>query len=223
MKKKYFSILLLFIFIYYIFESLSKYQNHTIENSLFFKDEIQIEKINYKGEFSSLMNDINKKMVVVSANLESNYSFNLPMVCLAWRRLLMTAMLSRLFVGLLPANLASENDFIITSDSDLYPVNNNFYNTINNDALKVWNANCCGIFKHENKSYQMYPISYIGMRKWQWFDVMKLNHDNYKLNGKSILKKISESFNKTVFIKPNNKINKGDPTWYLGMWSTCYE
>jgi hypothetical protein len=213
------------------------------------------------------MNDINKKMVVVSANLESNYSFNLPMVCLAWRRLniepivfivtsnsskinksgnktieylklfnikivnvespknyeLMTAMLSRLFVGLLPANLASENDFIITSDSDLYPVNNNFYNTINNDALKVWNANCCGIFKHENKSYQMYPISYIGMRKWQWFDVMKLNHDNYKLNGKSIMKKISESFNKSVFIKPNNKINKGDPTWYLGMWSTCYE
>jgi hypothetical protein len=62
----------------------------------------------------------------------------------------------------------------------------------------------------------MYPISHIGMRKWQWLDVMKLNPNEYKLDGESILKKISESFNKSVYIKANNQISRGDSVWFLG-------
>lgn len=128
----------------------------------------------------------------------------------------MTGMLSRLFVGLLPDDFAAANDFIITSDSDLYPVNKEYYNLLNSNALVAWNAYCCGVFKHEKKYYEMYPISHIGMKKWQWLDVMKINANEYKLNGESILAKISQSYNRSVYIKANNQINKGDSVWFLG-------
>jgi hypothetical protein len=56
------------------------------------------------------------------------------------------------------------------------------------------------------------------MRKWQWLDVMKINPHEYKLDGESILKKISETFKKSDYIKTNNQINKGDSVWFLGKY-----
>ena len=211
-----------------------------------------------------------QKFAIISASLESkdNYMFNLPMVCLSWRRIgfepivlivnsslssssnnpqadltihylnlfkiriifieslneyeKIVSMLVRIFAGLI-LNL-SDNDILITSDSDLYPVNRKYYEIINNnnnnnnnnESIYVWNAFCCGYFKHDNENYRMYPISSIAMSKLKWRQVMQLNNEtNNELNGDFILKKIAQTFNVTIFIKKNNQIIKGDQVWYL--------
>jgi len=65
----------------------------------------------------------------------------------------MIGMLSRLFNGLLPDDLVSPNDFVITTDSDLYPIKKDFYNILNTNAISIENAGCCGEFKHEKCFY----------------------------------------------------------------------
>ena len=122
----------------------------------------------------------------------------------------MVGMLSRLFIGLLPESMLASNDFILTSDSDLFPINRDYYNFENTYEIRAWNAYCCGKFIYENDQYTMFPLSHIGMRKFQWNEVMGINSTHYKLNGESILNKIGELFNKTNYIKKNNEINKGD-------------
>lgn len=128
----------------------------------------------------------------------------------------MIGMLSRLFSGLLPDDLVSPNDFVITTDSDLYPINKDFYNILNTNAITIWSAGCCGGFKHENKSYEMIAMGHVGMKKWQWLEVMKINNKQYKLDGESILRKVKESFDKSIFIKDNNEMIMGDLAYGLG-------
>jgi len=119
-------------------------------------------------------------------------------------------MLSRLYGGLL-RNI-SDDDFLITSDSDLYPINNVYYSTRITNSIKTWNAFCCGQFMFNQTKYTMYPLSHIGMRKFQWKEVMHVSEElGYKLNGESILKNIKLFDEK--YIKKNNEFVKGDSIW----------
>jgi hypothetical protein len=202
-----------------------------------------------------------KKFMIISASIESNdnYIFNLPMVCLSWRRIgiepivlivknsslkinplsnltilylnilkvksvfiespnkyiKMVSMVVRNFAGII-LNI-SDSDFIMTSDSDLYPINKKYYEiaNYNNESIYIWNAFCCGNFIHENESYQMYPMSSIAMSKLKWRKVMQINETSSEINGNLILKKIAQEFNKTLYIKKNDQIIKGDQVWYL--------
>lgn len=126
---------------------------------------------------------------------------------------ILVGMLSRLFIGLLP-DFVQDNDFIITSDIDLIPINKDFYNILNKNDLVVWNAYCCGVFRYKNLDYTMYPLSYIGMRKFQWKEVMNLTLTKYVLNGEFIIEKITELFDKNVYVKRNDEIKKGESEWY---------
>jgi hypothetical protein len=119
-------------------------------------------------------------------------------------------MLSRLYGGLLKS--ISDDDFLITSDSDLYPINNVYYNIKITNSIKTWNAFCCGQFMFNQTEYTMYPLSHIGMRKFQWKEVMHVSEElGYKLNGESILKNIKLFDEK--YIKKNNEFGKGDSIW----------
>ena len=62
------------------------------------------------------------------------------------------AMLSRLFVGLLSESTIKENDFILTSDADLIPINKNYYAIDNSNHIRAWNAFCCETFVFEKKN-----------------------------------------------------------------------
>ena len=57
-------------------------------------------------------------------------------------------MMARLFVGLAPKNLINDEDFVITTDSDLFPVNKDYYSFVNDGLIKLWSADCCGDFDH---------------------------------------------------------------------------
>ena len=129
---------------------------------------------------------------------------------------LITTMVIRIFCGILPDYLVGDNDFIITSDIDLYPVKSSYYNVLNKTSIEqvnVWNAFCCGSFNYNNKSYEMYPMGHIGMKKSNWKKVMQLSDANI-LNGKFVLNKIDSYFGPNT-TKPNGQINRGDSTWDL--------
>jgi hypothetical protein len=259
-KKYWFKIFYIFFVLYLTLKSLKNISLNvkTTNETTFYENEHVLEPI--VENFSKM-----QKFAIISASLESkdNYMFNLPMVCLSWRRIgfepivlivnssssssssnpqadltihylnlfkiriifiqslneyeKIVSMLVRIFAGLI-LNL-SNNDILITSDSDLYPVNRKYYEIINNnnnESIYVWNAFCCGYFKHDNENYRMYPISSIAMSKLRWRQVMQLNNEtNNELNGDFILKKIAQTFNGTIFIRKNNQISKGDQVWYL--------
>ena len=75
----------------------------------------------------------------------------------------LAAMTSRLFVGLLPDSMLRDDDFAMSSDSDLYPINREYYKVGDNEQrIKVWNAFCCGTFHQNNRSYTMHPLGHVG-------------------------------------------------------------
>ena len=69
-----------------------------------------------------------------------------------------SAQISREMVGLLPNSYVTDEDFVITSDADLYPIKRVHYEVTDDENIKVWNADCCGLFKHQEKNYTMYPM-----------------------------------------------------------------
>jgi hypothetical protein len=124
-------------------------------------------------------------------------------------------MVSRLFVGLLPDNLIQENDMILTSDTDLFPLNENYFSFDSSNSIKLWNIDCCDDFIYNNETYKMYTLLNMGMRKFQWRQVMQLDNQNeLKLDGESVIKLVRKMFGNS-FIKKNMDIERGDLVWFL--------
>ena len=166
----------------------------------------------YVTSKQAMLNDYDKKAIeylnkmqveIIYIKTESNYE-------------LLTTMVVRIFVGILPAHFVGENDFIITSDVDLYPVKSSYYNIFNKvtiDQVNVWNAYCCGLFSYNKKNYQMYPMGHIGMKKSLWRKVMQLSDINV-LTGKFVLEAVDDYFGLNT-VKQNSEITRGDVTWDL--------
>ncbi|CAF0762906.1 unnamed protein product [Brachionus calyciflorus] len=122
----------------------------------------------------------------------------------------MTSMISRLFVGAI--DFLKDEDFIITSDSDLIPIKKSYYEINDREAVCVWNAFCCGQFKHLNRTFNMYPMGHIGMKKKHWRGVIELN-STLEINTKAVADLLRASFDQSV-VKEDKQIARGDRTWY---------
>lgn len=110
----------------------------------------------------SYLNQLNVKVFHFKA--EANYE-------------LMSAMVVREMSGLLPDLLVKENDFILTSDSDLYPLNPKHYGFANDNSIKLWNADCSGAFKLAGQEYVMYQMG--------WWKKMKPHFIRFDLKLKT--------------------------------------
>lgn len=124
----------------------------------------------------------------------------------------MTCMISRLFIGYI--DLLEDDDFVLTSDSDLIPIQKEFYSINKTDSIVILNANCCGSFEFNRKVYKMFPMSYIGMKKSKWRDLMGLQQ-SHKIDTKLILNKVVRVFQNLSLIKRNDQIRAGDESWFL--------
>jgi hypothetical protein len=122
-------------------------------------------------------------------------------------------MIARLFLGGLPDDIVHDDDFLLTTDSDLLPIKKNYFNFYNTKAISILNAFNIGKVMYRNKEVDMYPMAYVGMRKWQWRGVMNLSR-NFKLNGEMIMSHMREIHGVTQFRK-NTDIVRGDNVWYL--------
>ncbi len=69
-----------------------------------------------------------------------------------------TAMVAREMSGMLPDQVLRDYDYVITSDSDLYPIDYKYYSNLNDGSIRVWNADCCGQFEYEHQKYTMFPM-----------------------------------------------------------------
>ena len=82
---------------------------------------------------------------------------------------IVTAQVIRFFIAILPEHIIKDEDFVMTTDSDLAPLNPTYYNVAIDcldTTITVWNAFCCGKFKHLNgQSLRMFP---------NWHDEEKL-------------------------------------------------
>ena len=87
-----------------------------------------------------------------------------------------SAMIAREMVGLLPEELVGDGDFVVTSDADLYPVSARHYDVGGDEAIKIWNGKCCGLFKHRERNYTMFPMGeFLGGKYVEGFFLMSNN------------------------------------------------
>ena len=124
------------------------------------------------------------------------------------------AMLSRLFVGILPETVVQDDDFILTTDTDFMPINKEYFNFLNTDAISILDArNKKFMFKGKKYEIPEILIPYIGMKKSQWREVMRLDN-NDKLNGEIVIKRVNEIVGEDSFTT-NSKMKRGDSFWFL--------
>ena len=145
-----------------------------------------IGRINRNSTFSRVFEYLNKSNVAI-IQIETVQAYEMVITQFV-----------RLFIGVLPNQIVRDDDYLITSDTDLVPLRRDYYRGIAHDSISVWNAYCCSNFKHnDNNTYAMYPMGHIGMTKETWRKVMELNTSEYRLDGKSVLKKLFEIFGNT--------------------------
>ena len=94
---------------------------------------------------------------------------------------------SRLFGGLLPSHIVQEEDFLISVDSHIMPVRGKSFGEGLPSGITVWNATCT-----------QDRLCHMGMTKKAWRDLMHLNSKDYKLDGKSVRKKLVDIYGKDL-------------------------
>ena len=90
--------------------------------------------------------------------------------------LLMLSQTSRLFVANM--KVGNENDYFITSDADLWPLNRTNFAPRVDKSLVILHSHCCGKFVHNNRSYRMIPMAHIGATGIKWREIMNAKVDD---------------------------------------------
>lgn len=123
-------------------------------------------------------------------------------------------MVSRIFIGLIPSEIINDQDWVIVSDTDILPINRNYYQVENFDSIRILNAYCCGNFEYKNKKYLMFPMAHIGMKKKIWKKILGLDEEGLSFSSESMLKRLEEFYDSKEKVKKNNQFGKGDEFWY---------
>ncbi len=138
--------------------------------------------------------------------------------------------LVRIFTGYLNETIIKDEDYILTTDSDIIPIRTEDYQLKENTTGFIYNAFCCGSFKRREKTYQMYPLSHICLPKKIWRDLflksiqreelLKSNLTSFHTNLLS--EKAPFSF-ETISLYTRHEFGpmydsnmiKGDSAWYM--------
>ena len=88
----------------------------------------------------------------------------------------MLSQTARIFAHNLPGFPAKDNDYVITSDADLWPIHREHYTPRPSRKLVLVHSGCCGTFQWNGTSYRMYPMSNIGATVSAWKDIINYNH-----------------------------------------------
>ena len=118
-----------------------------------------------------------------------------------------------LFASYLPQlSGLDENDYLITTDTDLWPLKRSMVHMPDNYDLLLAHSHCCSDFEHLNgKFYRMLPISYIGARLSTWRQIMKCSHLSF--DSKTILDILQSEFGSSVMNRTSEIIDKYSDEW----------
>ena len=135
--------------------------------------------------------------------------------------------LVRVFVGLFPAYIVKDDDSVITTDSDLIPIDNRQYEpNMHSDGFLI-NPDCCGNFKRRGKKYRMFAMSYIYLTKKTWRAILHESVQKAELlplyNDLTILSSEAPLSFETINLYAQHEfknmyhqnMTKGDSAWYM--------
>ena len=83
---------------------------------------------------------------------------------------------SRLFVFNMEGFPGQDDDYLITSDSDLWPLRLEHFAPRTGYDLVLVHSECCGYFKLRNERYQMIPMSHVGAKVSVWKQMINDGH-----------------------------------------------
>jgi hypothetical protein len=89
----------------------------------------------------------------------------------------MLSQTARIFAHNLPGFPAKDDDYVITSDADLWPIHREHYAPRPSRELVLVHSGCCGTFQWNGTNYRMYPMSNIGATVSAWKDIINYNHN----------------------------------------------
>lgn len=178
--------------------SLSAVDNRTFHHALYVPVcALAWRRLNYEPLVMILANnksDLNKltRRVVRSLEYLNVRVFYVPVARKRSRSEL--SFLGRLFGGILPDSIVRDDDFIVTTDTDLIPISREYFSLINTRAITILDAKW-KYFTHREKFHNLPESlgSYIGMIKSQWRDVMRLTLRD-QLTGFTIAKKSKQIY-----------------------------
>ena len=124
---------------------------------------------------------------------------------------IMLSQTSRLFACCLKD--LNPGDYLLTSDSDLWPIDADKYQIRPGKSLLSTYANCCGDFNHKSERFLMLPLSNIGATVSTWQYIMFGNAGHcINLTAEAILDYFAKEFGLLV----HNPTSKGEnDMWYL--------
>jgi hypothetical protein len=117
---------------------------------------------------------------------------------------------ARIFVTNMKQFPGTDNDYLITSDADLWPLRKEHFIPRHKKDIVLIHWRCCGEFKMNNKSYSMYPMSNIGASVFTWRQIMNDNH-TIAYDYQSILDYLVGVFGE----KARTPVVVGEETWYM--------
>ncbi|EFX63539.1 hypothetical protein DAPPUDRAFT_119127 [Daphnia pulex] len=101
-------------------------------------------------------------------------------------------------------------DFVMTSDTDLWPLRKEHFLPRPNSDIVLLHSECCTPFSINNRSYPMYPMSNIGATVSTWRQIMNDNH-KIAFNSDSILNYLGDVFGEQV----RRPLVVGEEGWYM--------
>lgn len=117
---------------------------------------------------------------------------------------ILISQVSRLFAANFPDFPGKPDDFLITSDSDLWPLRRGHYVPRPGYDLVLLHSDCCGKFSvpwRDDKNFTMYPIGNIGAKVSTWQEIINRNGSTKASDSASILQYLEVYKNSFVYIR----------------------
>ena len=101
----------------------------------------------------------------------------------------MLCQVARLFVPNMAPFRQWKGEILITSDSDLIPLSGKLFEIPQGKEVTIVNSECCGTFRHKEKTYKMWPLANIMMNASTWRNVMNYMpyDENCKMQGNTYM------------------------------------
>ena len=109
----------------------------------------------------------------------------------------------------------ADNDYIVTSDADVWPLEKDFFVIPARHSVLSTNAFCCGHFTHKDRHYRMRPMVSIGSYTMFWKAMMETEH-NMSLPASPDSEDMLSYFHKEFGDMVYKEVTKGENDgWYL--------
>ncbi|KAI9562822.1 hypothetical protein GHT06_010277 [Daphnia sinensis] len=113
---------------------------------------------------------------------------------------MMLSQTARIFVANMDDYPGKLSDYIITTDSDLWPLKKEHFIQPEgvNRPLTLVHSQCCGPFTFDGRNYTMLPMSHIAASAATWKEIVNFNSSVMAKDSKSILQYLQQVFGERV-------------------------